>query len=345
MPKAAVVTDFTKPLEIQNLPIPEPGPGQVLVRMDASGICHTDLHAARGDWPVKPKPPFIPGHEGVGVVEKVGPGAVRKVGDRVAIAWLGSACGHCRYCVSGWETLCMSQQNNGYSVNGGFAAYAVADGDYVGVVPDSVSSQDAAPLTCAGVTTYKAVKVCNVQNTELVSIWGIGGLGHLALQYARITGGVALGVDVVDEKLDLAQELGADYVVNAAKDDPVKAIQKLGGADVAVVVTPNPKVFNQAMLSLRRGGRIVLVALPASPPAGSPGCATLDVPIFETVLGGLTVIGSIVGTRNDLEDVFRLHALGRTKVISQAVSIEDVNHSFDLMLAGKIPARHVITRF
>lgn len=345
MPKAAVCTDFSKPLEIQDLPIPEPGPGQVLVRMEASGICHTDLHAVRGDWPVKPKPPFIAGHEGIGIVEKVGEGTIRKVGERVAIPWLGDACGHCRYCVSGWETLCLSQQNNGYSVNGGFAHYAVVAGDYVGVVPEAVSSQDAAPLTCAGVTTYKAVKVANVQDTELVSIWGIGGLGHLALQYARITGGVPLAVDIVEEKLALASELGADYTVNAAKEDPVKKVQALGGADVAIVVTPNPKVFNQAMLSLRRGGRAVLVALPKSPPAGQPGCANLDVPIFETVLNGWRVIGSIVGTRNDLDDVFRLHALGRTKVISQGVAIEDVEHSFDLMLKGKIPARHVITSF
>jgi propanol-preferring alcohol dehydrogenase len=338
MPRAAVVTDFTKPLEIQDLPIPEPGPGQVLVKMEASGICHTDLHAARGDWPIKPTPPFIPGHEGVGIVTKVGPGGIREIGERVAIPWLGEACGHCRYCVSGWETLCLDQVNNGYGINGGFAKYAVVDGNYVGVVPDGVSSQDAAPLTCAGVTTYKAIKVCNVQSTELVAVFGIGGLGHLALQYARIAGGITIGVDVVEEKLDLAQELGADYVVNAAKDDPVAAIQALGGADVAVVVTPNEKVFDQALLSLRRGGRVVLVALPA-------GGGTLSVPIFHAVLSGLTVIGSIVGTRNDLEDVFKLHALGKTRVISVGVPLDEINASFELMLAGKIPARHVIMEF
>jgi propanol-preferring alcohol dehydrogenase len=161
--KAAVVTDFTQPLELHDREIPEPGLGQVLVRIEACGLCHTDIHAAHGDWPVKPTPPFVPGHEGVGVVERVGEGVtVRDVGDRVAIPWLGHACGHCDHCIGGWETLCEKQQNSGYSVDGAFAEYAVADADFVVPVPDSVTSFDAAPLTCAGVTTYKAIKVAHI---------------------------------------------------------------------------------------------------------------------------------------------------------------------------------------
>jgi propanol-preferring alcohol dehydrogenase len=207
--KAAVVTSFTRPIEMQELPTPRPGLGQVLVRIEASGLCHTDIHAARGDWPVKPTPPFTPGHEGVGVVEAIGAGVTeRQVGDRVAIAWLGHACGACSYCVSGWETLCEQQQNSGYSVNGAFAEYAVADARYVVPVPDAVSSLDAAPLTCAGVTTYKAVKMARITPTERVAVFGIGGLGHLAVQYARIVGGTVIGVDVEPAKLDLATTLG-----------------------------------------------------------------------------------------------------------------------------------------
>lgn len=148
--KAAVVTDFTSPLEIQDLAIPEPGAGEVLVRIEASGLCHTDIHAAHGDWPVKPKPPFVPGHEGIGTIETVGAGVTsRAVGERVAIAWLGYACGECRYCIGGWETLCEMQQNSGYSVDGTFAEYAVVPAPFASPVPKSISARDAAPLTCA----------------------------------------------------------------------------------------------------------------------------------------------------------------------------------------------------
>jgi propanol-preferring alcohol dehydrogenase len=333
--KAAVVTEFNSPLEIQDLPIPEPGPGEVLVRIEATGLCHTDIHAAHGDWPVRPTPPFIPGHEGIGTIEKLGLGvSTRAVGDRVAIAWLGCACGQCRYCISGWETLCEKQQNSGYSVNGTFAEYAIAPAAFATPVPDAVSSHDGAPLTCAGVTTYKAIKVARVAPAETVAVFGIGGLGHLALQYARIAGGFVIGVDIEQTKLAMATELGADHVVNARTADPVEAIQALGGADVAVVLAASASVFDQAYRSLRRGGRLVCVAMPADN-------GTLNLPIFDTVINGKTVIGSIVGTRNDLADVFALHAAGRTKVISVERKLDEVNQSIADVLAGQVPARVV----
>ncbi|MCW2596146.1 MAG: zinc-dependent alcohol dehydrogenase [Jatrophihabitans sp.] len=333
--KAAVVTDFHAPLQIQDLPIPEPGPGQVLVRMETSGLCHTDIHAAHGDWPVKPTPPFVPGHEGIGYVETLGAGVTtRKVGDRVAIAWLGYACGECRHCIGGWETLCEKQQNSGYSVNGTFAEYAVAPAAFATLVPEAVSSRDAAPLSCAGVTTYKAIKVAGVAPAETVAIFGIGGLGHLALQYARIAGGFTIAVDIEDSKLQMATELGADHVVNAANVDPVEAIQALGGADVAVALAASPASFDQAYRSLRRGGRLVCVALPADNGA-------LTLPIFDTVINGKTVIGSIVGTRNDLADVFNLHAAGRTEIVAIDRKLDEVNESIADVLAGKVPARVV----
>jgi len=334
--KAAVVTSFELPLTIEERPVPTPGPGQVLVHMEASGLCHTDIHGAHGDWPVKPSPPYVPGHEGVGIVESVGTGVTsRAVGDRVAIAWLGSACGHCDHCVSGWETLCEKQQNSGYSIDGAFAEYAVADADYVVEVPEAVSSFDAAPLSCAGVTTYKAIKVAHVQPGERVAIFGVGGLGHLALQYARLVGAEVIAVDVTEEKLALAAELGADHTVNAATTDPVAAIESLGGADVAVALAVTPKVFEQAFASLRRGGRLVCVALPPE----SEG--SLHLPIFETVLKGIQVIGSIVGTRQDLAEVFRLHELGRTRVIAEARKLDEVNEAIDDVLHGRTTARLV----
>ncbi|HEY3867244.1 MAG TPA: zinc-dependent alcohol dehydrogenase [Actinocrinis sp.] len=332
---AAVVTDFTEPLELQTVPVPAPGPGQVLVRLEACGVCHTDIHAARGEWPVKPKPPFIPGHEGVGVIEALGDGPqIRNVGERVALPWLGSACGHCTYCVSGQETLCKAQANTGYSTDGGYAEFAVADGHYVVPVPDGVTAFDAAPLTCAGVTTYKAVKVGGTGMGTRVGIFGVGGLGHLAVQYARLAGGIVTAVDIEDGKLDLARELGADHTVNATITDPVEAIRARGGVDVALALAASSESFRQAFASLRRGGRMVCVGLPAE--------GALNLPVFETVLGGLSVIGSIVGTREDLAEVFALHAAGRTKVIAEGRKLADVNAVFEEILTGRVPARVVI---
>ncbi|MGW3940502.1 zinc-dependent alcohol dehydrogenase [Streptomyces phaeochromogenes] len=333
--KAAVVTDLGKPLEIRELPIPDPGPGQALVRMEASGLCHTDIHAARGDWPVKPHPPFIPGHEGVGPVQRVGRGVpLSLVGRRVAIPWLGSSCGTCRYCVSGWETLCESQVNTGYSVDGCFAEYVLANAGALVEVPDGVTSVDAAPLTCAGVTTYKAIKVARVVPAERVAVFGVGGLGHLALQYARLVGAFVTAVDLEPDKLGLAHRLGADHIVNARTHDPVAEIKAAGGADVVVVLAAAPEAFEQAYRSLNRGGRLVMVALPADD-------AAINVPIFETVLSGISVIGSIVGTRQDLAEVFALHAAGRTQVIAETRRLDEVNESFDEVLGGRAEARLV----
>ncbi|GAB2584098.1 zinc-dependent alcohol dehydrogenase [Paractinoplanes abujensis] len=333
--RAAVVTSFTEPLAVQEVPVPQPGAGQILVRIEASGLCHTDIHAARGDWPVKPAPPFIPGHEGVGIVDMVGPGVtLHRPGDRVAIPWLGHACGSCEYCITGWETLCEAQLNTGYAIDGGHAEYLVADARFAVAVPDSIDPAEAAPLTCAGVTTYKAVKVGGVTPGDRVAIFGIGGLGHLAQQYAQIFGGETIAIDVTEEKLQLAKNLGAAHVVNAATTDPVAAIEALGGADVAVVLAADPKVLEQAHASLRRGGRLILVSLPKD--------NAMSLPIFQTVLKGIQVIGSIVGTRADLAEVFRLHAAGRTKVFYETRPLEQINDAIEDVLASRVPARLVL---
>jgi propanol-preferring alcohol dehydrogenase len=332
--RAAVVHDFTQPLRIEDRPTPRPGPGQVLVKVEASGLCHTDIHAAHGDWPVKPTLPFVPGHEGVGLVEAVGAGvdSVRE-GERVAVPWLGWACGACEYCASGWETLCLQQKNTGYSVDGGYAEYAVGEAAFVGHVPDAVDPLDAAPLTCAGVTTYKAVKVSQARSSDLVAVFGIGGLGHLAMQYAQIAGASVVAVDVVDHKLKLAEQLGAAHTVNAAQEDPAQVIKGLGGADAAIVLAVSPKACEQAFASLRRNGRLVFVALPAD--------NFVQLPIFETVLNGITVTGSIVGTRVDLAETFELHADGRTRVIRETRRLEDVNDAFHQIENAEVDARIV----
>jgi propanol-preferring alcohol dehydrogenase len=332
--RAAVVHDFKKPLRIEDVERPAPGPGMVAVKVEASGLCHTDIHAAHGDWPVKPNLPFIPGHEGVGIVESTGQGVTEvREGDRVAVPWLGYACGVCEYCASGWETLCERQLNTGYSVNGTYAEYVSAYARYVGKVPEGVDPVEAAPLTCAGVTTYKAVKVAGVRPSDLVAVFGIGGLGHLALQYARIAGASVAAVDLVEEKLQLAKALGAEYLINAREKDPSEEIRKLGGADSAIILAVSPKAFEQAFRSLRRGGTLVLVALPAD--------NYIQIPIFETVLNGIKLVGSIVGTRVDLAEVFELHKSGRTKVIYETRRLEEVNEAFDEVEKSRVKARVV----
>ncbi|NUT56956.1 MAG: alcohol dehydrogenase AdhP [Thermoleophilia bacterium] len=333
---AAVVDSFDLPLRYGEVRVPAPGRDEVLVRVEASGLCHTDIHAAHGDWPVKPSPPFIPGHEGVGIVEALGANVTEvALGDRVAVPWLGYACGTCDHCVSGWETLCLQQRNTGYSVDGGFAEYLVASARFVVRVPEGVDPIDAAPLTCAGVTTYKAVKVSGARSSDLVAVFGVGGLGHLAVQYARIAGGRVVAVDLQDDKLELARELGAEFTVNAAREDAAAAIQRLGGADAAIALAVAPKAFSDAYASLKRGGTLVFVGLPAD--------NKIELPIFETVLNGISIVGSIVGTRTDLREVFELHAAGRTRVIRETRPLSEVNEAIEDVEHGRVPARIVFT--
>lgn len=333
--KAAIVNEFHQKLEIKDVPIPTIGEGEVLVKITACGVCHTDLHAAHGDWPVKPKLPLIPGHEGVGFVEKVGPGVTSiKIGDRVGIPWLYSACGECDYCLTGWETLCKEQQNGGYSVDGGYAEYCVAPAAYVAKIPEGVTDEEIAPILCAGVTTYKALKVTGAKPGDWVAIYGIGGLGHIALQYAKAMGFNVIAVDISDDKLELAKSLGADLTVNGRSVDPVQEIEnKVGGAHAAVSVAVTPKAFEQAYRSVRRGGTLVVVGLPVG---------DLPIPIFDTVLNGVVVKGSIVGTRKDMKEALDFAARGKVKAIIETHPLENINEIFERMEKGNINGRIVI---
>jgi propanol-preferring alcohol dehydrogenase len=334
--KAAVVREFGKPLTIDEVPVPEAGPGQIQVAIQASGVCHTDLHAAGGDWPVKPKPPFIPGHEGVGYVSQVGAGVTHvKEGDRVGVPWLHTACGHCVHCLGGWETLCEQQLNTGYSVNGGFADYVVADPDYVGHLPDNVGFTEIAPVLCAGVTVYKGLKVTDTKPGDYVAISGIGGLGHMAVQYAKAMGLNVAAVDIDDTKLELARELGATITVNAREEDPVAAIRREtgGGVQGVLVTAVSPKAFEQAIGMVARGGTVSLNGLP-------PGAFPLD--IFGMVLNGITVRGSIVGTRLDLQESLDFAAAGKVKATVETARLEDINAVFDRMRQGRIEGRVVL---
>jgi len=333
--KAAVVRAFKQPLVIQEVPVPTPGAGQILVKIAASGVCHTDLHAADGDWPVKPKLPFIPGHEGVGHVAALGGGVSHiKEGDRVGVPWLYTACGHCRHCLGGWETLCEQQQNTGYSVNGGFAEYVVADANYVGHLPGKASFVEIAPILCAGVTVYKGLKMTDTKPDDWVVVSGIGGLGHMAVQYAKAMGLNVIAVDVDDAKLELATRLGASLGVNARKADPAAFVKKeVGGAQGVLVTAVSPKAFEQALGMVARGGTVSLVGLP-------PGSFAL--PIFDTVLNGVTVRGSIVGTRLDLQEALNFAGEGKVKATVATERLENINNIFARMHAGDIQGRIVI---
>ncbi|RWE81254.1 MAG: alcohol dehydrogenase AdhP [Mesorhizobium sp.] len=333
--KAAVVRQFGKPLVIEEVQVPTPGAGQILVKIAATGVCHTDLHAAEGDWPVKPKPPFIPGHEGVGHVVAVGSGVKHvKEGDRVGVPWLYTACGHCRHCLGGWETLCEEQQNTGYSVNGSFAEYVLADPDYVGRLPGNISFTEIAPILCAGVTVYKGLKVTDTKPGDWVVISGIGGLGHLAVQYAKAMGLNVVAVDIDDAKLDLAKRLGAALAVNARQADPAAFVKKeLGGAQGVLVTAVSPKAFEQALGMVGRGGTVSLNGLP-------PGDFPLS--IFDTVLNGVTVRGSIVGTRLDLQEALDFAGDGKVKATIETEQLENINDIFSRMHKGDIQGRIVI---
>jgi propanol-preferring alcohol dehydrogenase len=333
--KAAVVRDFGQPLHIEEVEVKRPGRNEILVKVVASGVCHTDLHAIEGDWPVKPKMPLIPGHEGVGYVVALGEGVTNvKEGDPVGVPWLYSACGHCDHCITGWETLCDTQHNGGYSVDGGFAEYVIADARYVGKLPNNPNFLEMAPILCAGVTVYKGLKETETKPGEWVAISGIGGLGHVAVQYAKAMGMHVAAIDVADDKLALAKRLGADIVVNAKTEDPGQKLQKeVGGVHGALITAVSPIAFKQGIEVLRKKGTIALNGLP-------PG--SFDLPIFETVLKRITVRGSIVGTRKDLQEAIEFAAEGKVKANVTAAKLEDVNDVFEKMKKGQIEGRMVL---
>jgi propanol-preferring alcohol dehydrogenase len=333
---AAVVVAFGKPLAMREVPIPSAGPGQILVKTEACGVCHTDLHAAKGDWPVKPTPPFIPGHEAIGLVVELGAGVTTvKLGDRVGVPWLYSACGHCEYCLSAWETVCAEAQFGGYTQNGGFAEYILADPDYVAHIPKGLDPKAAAPLICAGLTSYKGIKETNARPGEWVAISGVGGLGHLAIQYAKAMGLLVAAVDIDDGKLAHAKKLGADLLVNAKQGDAAAAVVKgtNGGAHGVLITAPSLIAFKQGVGMTRKTGTCVLVGLP-------PG--EFPVPLFDVVANCITIRGSFVGTRADMAEALAFAASGKVKVDFELQPLSAINDVFDRLEHGKVPSRVVL---
>lgn len=333
--KAAIARSFAQPLSIEEIPIPEINADQVLIKLHACGVCHTDIHAVDGDWPVKPVLPFIPGHEAVGEVAAIGAAVTHlKEGDRVGVPWLYSSCGYCEYCVTGWEPLCDKQQNTGYSVNGGYAEYIVANPYYVIRLPDKLNLAAAAPVLCAGLTVYKGIKETECQTGDWLAVSGIGGLGHMAVQYAKAMGLHVAAIDVDDTKLQLARQFKADLLVNAKHEDPViKILKETGGVHGAIVTSISLSSFPQALAMLRKLGTAVLVGLP-------PG--EFSIPLFDMVANQKTVRGSIVGNRIELAECLAIAAENKVMAHYSLEPLDKVNEVFARLKQGKITGRMVL---
>lgn len=334
--RAAVVERFGEPLVLEDVPIPAPGPRQILVKTEACGVCHTDLHAANGDWPVKPALPFIPGHEAIGIVVEVGAGVASvRQGDRVGVPWLYSACGRCEYCLTAWETVCPEAQFGGYTRNGGFAEYVLADPNYVAHVPKELSAENAAPIVCAGVTTYKGIKETGARPGEWIAVSGAGGLGHLAIQYAKAMGLYVCAIDIDDAKLAHARGVGADATVNATSPDTVAEISKItdGGAHGVLITAPSLSAFKQGVAMTRKRGTCVLVGLP-------PG--DFPVPLFEIVANCVTIRGSFVGNREDMAESLAFAAEGKVAADIELQPLSAINDVLERLSRGDVASRVVL---
>ena len=309
--------------------------GEALVDIEYCGVCHTDLHVAHGDFGKVPG--RVLGHEGIGIVKEIAPDVKSlKVGDRVSVAWFFEGCGTCEYCTTGRVTLCRSVKYAGYSVDGGMAEQCIVTADYAVKVPEGLDPAQASSITCAGVTTYKAIKEAQLQPGQWTVIFGAGGLGNLAVQYAKkVFNAHVVAVDINNDKLALAKEVGADIVINGHEVEDVAALiqEKTGGAHSAVVTAVSKVAFNQAVDSVRAGGRVVAVGLPSE---------MMDLSIVKTVLDGIQVIGSLVGTRKDLEEAFQFGAEGLVVPVVQKRPVSDAVDVFDEMEAGTIQGRMVL---
>jgi propanol-preferring alcohol dehydrogenase len=334
--QVAQVEQFGQPLVIRTVDVPTPGPGQILVKTEACGVCHTDLHARDGDWPLKPGLPFTPGHEGIGLVVALGTGVTAvKLGERVGVPWLYSACGHCEFCLAARETVCAEAQFGGYTKNGGFAEYILADPNYVAHIPAGLSAVDAAPLICAGITSYKGIKETQAKPGEWIVISGIGGLGHLGVQYAKAMGLRVCAVDIDNTKLVHATRLGADAVVNAKHGDPIAAVVQItgGGAHGVLITAPSLPAFKQGVGFTRKWGTCVLVGIP-------PG--EFPMPLFDVVANCITVRGSFVGTRKDMSEALAFAVDGRVKADIELQPLSAINAVFERLAKGEVPSRVVL---
>jgi propanol-preferring alcohol dehydrogenase len=333
--KAAVVHEYKEPLRVEDVETPEPGAGEIIIKVEACGVCHSDLHLAEGDW--KPllkrvKLPLIPGHEVVGKVVAKGEGVTQlEIGDRVGVAWIHWTCGECDMCREGRENLCSRQVITGATVDGGYAEFIKANASHALKAPEQLSPEEVAPMYCAGLTVYRAIKLAEIEPHQRVAIVGIGGLGHLAVQIAKNYGAEVIAIDVADEKLQLARDLGADITINAKESNAVKEMKKLGGVHKAIVTSAAKAAYDTALFGLRGNGKLMIVGMPAD-----------DIPLPAILLREITVMASATGTRNDLRELLELAAGGKVKCRVETRPLQEINEVFDEMKQGKISGRIVL---
>jgi alcohol dehydrogenase, propanol-preferring len=336
--QAAIIRELKKPLTLETIPVPEPGDGDVLIKVKACGVCHSDLHAADGDWTPLPNLPLIPGHEVTGTIAKLGSNVTGfAVGDRVGVAWLYSSCGHCEFCRGGMETICKSAEATGYSKPGGYADYMIARADFTARLPDAADDYEIAPILCAGVTTYRGIKRTNAKPGQWLAVIGVGGLGHIAIQYAKAMGLRVAAIDVAESKLKLARDMGAEVTVNAKERNPVEALQsEIDGAHAAIVTATSTQAFEQAAGMVRPAGTVVYIGLPGG------AADTVRASILQIVNGEITIRGSNVGTRADLDEAVGFAARGLVKSHNSFAKLQDINTIFADMKAAKLTGRVVL---
>jgi len=330
--KAAIVREYKKPLEVAEIERPAPGPGEVLIRVEACGVCHSDLHLAEGDWKQLLKiikPSLIPGHEVVGrVVAKGEDVGNLEIGDRVGVAWIYWTCGECEMCLEGRENLCKKQMISGATVDGGYAEFMIAKASHAMKVPDALTSEQAAPFFCAGLTVYRAIKNADIKPGQRVAVFGIGGLGHLAVQIAKAFEAEVIAVDLTDDKLELARSLGADHTVNAVTADAIKELRRMGSAHVAVVTSGAKAAYDTAFYCLRGTGTLVVVGMPAD---------DLTFPAIQ--MREIKIMSSATGTREDLREILQMAAAGKVKCLVETRPLAAVNEVFEQMRRGQITGR------
>jgi propanol-preferring alcohol dehydrogenase len=333
--KAAILHEFKQPLVIEDAVVPTPDADDVLIKVEACGVCHSDLSIAEGEWAQLKrliKKPLIPGHEVVGRVTEKGVNVRHlEIGDRVGVAWLHWACGGCELCQEGLENLCPKQAVTGGSVDGGYAEFIKAKASHAIKVPEGLKPEEAAPLFCAGVTVYRAVKHAGVQPGQRLAVFGIGGLGHLAVQIAKSFGAKVIAVDVADDKLKLATQLGADQAWNATGEDIAKAFRNLGGVHAAIVASSSKAAYGTAFYAVRPAGTLVVVGLPSE-----------DLSFPAIMMREIKIRSVATGTRDDLRDVLDLAAAGKIRCLVETCHLDQINQVFDQMRAGKIAGRIVI---
>jgi alcohol dehydrogenase, propanol-preferring len=336
--KAAILREFGGPIAIEEVETPQPGAGEVLVKVEACGVCHSDLHLNQGDWDMLrgiTKMPLIGGHEIAGVVAALSEGVTDlKVGDRVGVPWLHWTCGECEYCRSGRETLCGKQKITGCTVDGGFAEYVKAPASHAAKLPANLKPEEAAPLLCAGLTVYKALKNSGLVAGQRVAVFGVGGLGHLAIQIAHAMGAQVCAIDISDDKLALAKSLGAEATVNAATEQVPKQVRAFGGAHVALVTSASAAAYETALRSLRKGGTLAVVGMPNEP---------FKVSAVAMVSLEARIVASAVGTRDDLKELFELVEKFPIRCHIETRPLEALAAVFDEMKRGAVLGRVVLT--